>query len=100
MDVTIQRLLIFLSTPSCASSAAVGLRAYNITTTSFSLTWEGSDDFVYTISITNEDDAEVQYTVTQGLYQYSLTNLLPGKEYSVKVLAGSCESVSIKVKTL
>lgn len=100
IDVTIQKLLIFLSNPSCSVSAAVGLRAYKITTSSFSLTWEGSDDFVYAISITSEDGSEAQYLVTQGLYHYSLTNLLPGKEYYVKVLAGQCESVSIKVKTL
>ena len=87
LDHLIQKMLqIFSGDPEDLTEAAYGLRVSNITSTGFTLTWEGNDAVSYQV-YANQVSPVVNNNVLipAGTYSYTFNNLVSGAEYKIFV---------------
>lgn len=99
MDEIIQTLLIAMVDPTCIGVSAVGLKLVSKNSTSITIKWVGIAGVNYTV--TWQEGINVHTEVVHDVNSYTMLNLIPDTEYTIKLVteSGPCESVTMTVKT-
>jgi Fibronectin type III domain len=99
LDEIIQTLLVNMVAPECVGVSAVGLKLTSKSSTTITIRWVAIAGVNYTV--TWQEGINVTTAVVHDVTSYTLTNLIPDTEYTVKLVteAGPCESVTMTIKT-
>ena len=95
-DLVIQRIMLYIKEPACATTVAYGIEAKDHTSNSITFTWLNN---IGALTLTLTDGITTQSPSITGLSEYTFINLLPDTEYSFYVTSGSCQSLTYKTKT-
>lgn len=85
LDAIIQKMMIGLTAvPADVATAAYGLRFTNITSTGFTLTWEGDSLTAYRVQTNLLNPVTPGFVdLLAGTFTYTFSNLVSGGEYEI-----------------